>query len=148
GRTPDQWRETDVRGGGAGVAYLQGAVAEKWGEGTGAVLGGAGYFPAPIEPKSRTQAPIIRSGPQGGSYAVYTTLLLALSSARHSIDITNPYIVLDDQMIEALIKSAQRGVRIRCLVPGVTDHPLVRYAGRRQFGRLLETGIEIYEYTA
>jgi cardiolipin synthase len=30
----------------------------------------------------------------------------------------------------------------------VSDHPLVRHAGRRQFGRLLEAGIEIHEYTA
>jgi cardiolipin synthase len=34
------------------------------------------------------------------------------------------------------------------LVPGISDHPLVRHAGRRQFGRLLEAGIEIHEYTA
>ena len=30
----------------------------------------------------------------------------------------------------------------------MSDHPLVRHAGRRQFGRLLEAGIEIHEYTA
>jgi cardiolipin synthase len=30
----------------------------------------------------------------------------------------------------------------------VIDHPLVRHAGRRNFGRLLEEGIEIHEYTA
>jgi cardiolipin synthase len=79
---------------------------------------------------------------------MYTTFLLALSSARRSVKLTNPYVLLDEQMIETLVQAARRGVRISFLVPGVIDHPLVRHAGRRNFGRLLEEGIEIHEYTA
>jgi cardiolipin synthase len=55
-------------------------------------------------------------------------------------------VLLDEQMIETLLQAARRGVKVSFLVPGVTDHPLVRHAGRRQFGRLLEAGILIYEY--
>ncbi len=148
GRVADHWRDTDVRVEGPVVEYLQGAFAEHWVEATGVVLGGADYFPAPTAAKGQTHAQIIRSGPRGGSYAMYTTFLLALSSARRSIKITNPYVLLDEQMIEILVQAARRGVRISFLVPGVSDHPLVRHAGRRQFGRLLEEGIEIHEYTA
>jgi cardiolipin synthase len=148
GRVQDHWRETDVRIEGPVVEHLQGAFAENWVEATGVVLGGADYFPAPTGSKGQTRAQIIRSGPRGGSYAMYTTFLLALSSARRSIKITNPYVLLDEQMIETLVQAARRGVRISFLVPGVSDHPLVRHAGRRQFGRLLEEGVEIHEYTA
>lgn len=148
GRVADHWRDTDVRIEGPVVEYLQGAFAENWVEATGVVLGGADYFPAPTVPKGQTHAQIIRSGPRGGSYAMYTTFLLALSSARRSVKITNPYVLLDEQMIETLVQAARRGVRISFLVPGVIDHPLVRHAGRRNFGRLLEEGIEIHEYTA
>jgi cardiolipin synthase len=147
GRIPDHWRDTDVQIEGPVVEYLQGAFAENWVEATGQVLGGADYFPGPT-PKGRVHAQIIRSGPLGGSYAMYTTFLLALSSAQRSIRITNPYVLLDDQMIETLVEAAHRGVEISFLVPAVTDHPLVRHAGRRQFGRLLEAGIQIHEYTA
>ncbi|HWC04141.1 MAG TPA: cardiolipin synthase [Methylomirabilota bacterium] len=148
GRVADHWRDTDVRVEGPVVEYLQGAFAENWVEATGVVLGGADYFPAPVEPKGRTYAQIIRSGPGDGSYAMYTTFLLALSSARRSIKVTNPYVLLDEQMSETLVQAARRGVRVSFLVPAATDHPLVRHAGRRQFGRLLKAGIEIYEYTA
>src|SRR5262245_17363174 len=148
GRVPEHWRDTDVKIEGPVVEYLQGAFAENWVEATGAVLGGADYFPRPIEIKGKTNAQIIRSGPSGGSYAMYTTFLLALSAARRSIQITNPYVLLDEQMINTLVQAAQRGVRVTFLVPAVSDHPLVRHAGRRQFGKLLEAGIEIYEYTA
>ncbi len=51
-------------------------------------------------------------------------------------------------MTETLLQAARRGVQVSFLVPAVTDHPLVRHAGRRQFGRLLEAGIKIHEYTA
>jgi cardiolipin synthase len=148
GRVADHWRDTDVRIEGPVVDYLQGAFAENWVEATGDVLGGADYFPAPAAPKGKVYAQIIRSGPLGGSYAMYTTFLLALSSARHSIRITNPYVLLDEQMTDTLLQAARRGVQISFLVPGTSDHPLVRHAGRRQFGRLLEAGIEIHEYSA
>jgi cardiolipin synthase len=148
GRTADYWRDTDVQIEGPVVEYLQGAFAENWVEATGMVLGGAEYFPGSTGVKGRTHAQIIRSGPLGGSYAIYTTFLLAVSSARRSIKITNPYVLLDEQMTEALLQAARRGVQISFLVPGVSDHPLVRHAGRRQFGRLLEAGIEIHEYSA
>jgi cardiolipin synthase len=148
GRIADHWRDTDIQVEGPAVEYLQGGFAENWVEATGAVLGGVDYFPRPIEPKGKMYAQVIRSGPQGGSYAMYTTFLLALSSARRSIKITNPYVLLDETMTDVLLQAARRDVRVSFLVPAVSDHPLVRHAGRRQFGRLLEAGIEIHEYTA
>jgi cardiolipin synthase len=148
GRVADHWRDTDIQVEGPVVEYLQGAFAENWVEATGAVLGGVDYFPRPIELKGRTHAQVIRSGPSGGSYAMYTTFLLALSSARRSIKITNPYVLLDEMMTDTLIQAARRDVQVSFLVPAVSDHPFVRHAGRRQFGRLLEAGIQIHEYTA
>jgi cardiolipin synthase A/B len=71
-----------------------------------------------------------------------------MSSARRSIYITNPYFVPDDKMIDALIEARRRGVRVVLLLPGATDHNLVRQASRSQLGRLLQAGIKIYEYRA
>ena len=79
---------------------------------------------------------------------MYTTFLLAMSSARRSILITNPYLVLDDTMAEALVTAVRRGVKVVVLVPGAIDHNLVRQASRSQFGRMLRAGIEIHEYAA
>jgi cardiolipin synthase len=78
---------------------------------------------------------------------MYTTLLLALSGARKSVLVTNPYFVLDDRMRDAVLRTVQRGVRVAVLVPGVIDHNIVRQASRAQFGELLQAGVEIYEYT-
>jgi cardiolipin synthase len=148
GRVEGHWRDTDVRLEGPAIEYLQAAFAENWLEATGIVLGGESYFPRPVPARGQVFAQFVRSSPAGGSFAMYTTLLLAISSATRSILITNPYFVLDDKFAAALVSRVRRGVRVVVLVPGAIDHNLVRQASRRQFGRLLRAGIEIYEYRA
>lgn len=146
GRTADHWRDTDVRVEGPVVEYMQAAFAEQWLEATGMVLGGEAYFPRPIESRGQVHAQVARSSPASGSAAMYTTLLLALSSARTSVLVTNPYFVLDHRMRDAVIRTVRRGVRVAVLVPAVIDHNIVRQASRAQFGELLQAGVEIYEY--
>jgi cardiolipin synthase len=146
GHTKEHWRNTDMRIEGSAVAYLQGAFAENWLEATGAVLGGEDFFPRSIGPQGQVYAQVLRSSPSAGSFALYTTFLLAISGAQHSISITNPYFVPDDEMLDALVEAANRGLRVVILVPGVIDHNIVKPAGRREFGRLLQAGVEIYEY--
>jgi cardiolipin synthase len=146
GRTAGHWRDTDVRVEGPVVEYLQAAFAENWLEATGMVLGGETYFPRPIEARGPVHAQVARSSPASGSAAMYTTFLLALSAARRSVLVTNPYFVLDDAMRDAVVRTVRRGVRVAVLVPSVIDHNLVRQASRAQFGELLRAGVEIYEY--
>jgi cardiolipin synthase len=148
GRQEGQWRDTDLRLEGPVVSQLQGAFAENWLEATGVALGGPDYFPSPIDPKGQVESQIVRSSPAGGSVAMYTMFLLAIASARRSIYITNPYFVPDDKMLSTLLQARQRGVRVVLLLPGATDHNLVRQASRSELGRLLQAGVKVYEYRA
>jgi len=147
GRKKGHWRQTDVRMEGPVVASLQGAFVENWLEATGNVLGGEPYFPK-LSRRGSVVAQVVRSSPGGGSFSMYTMFLLAMSSARRSIYITNPYFLPDDRMTRALTEAAERGVRVVLLLPGAIDNNIVRQASRSQFGELLEAGIEIYEYQA
>jgi cardiolipin synthase len=148
GRVAEHWRDTDVRVEGPAVEYLQAAFAENWLEATGMVLGGDAYFPRPILTRGDVYVQVVRSTTGGATTAMYTTLLLALSSARRSVYVTNPYFVLDPQMTAALLETVGRGVKVVVLVPGAIDHNIVRQASRAQFGRMLQAGIEIYEYAS
>jgi cardiolipin synthase len=146
GKQDGHWRDTDVRVEGPVVEQLQGAFAENWLEATGVALGGPAYFPRPLDVKGGVDAQVVRSSPAGGSVAMYTMFLLAMTAARRSIYITNPYFVPDEKMVETLIQARRRGVRVVLLLPGAIDHNLVRQASRGGFGRLLKEGIEIHEY--
>src|SRR5262245_1714174 len=147
GRRPGHWRDTDVLVEGPVVEQLQGAFVENWLEATGVALGGEDYFPRQ-SPRGTVTAQVVRSSPASGSGAMYTMYLLAMASAQRSIYITNPYFVPEEQMIETLVQTAQRGVRVVLLLPGAIDHNIVRQASRSELGRLLKAGIAIYEYRA
>jgi phosphatidylserine/phosphatidylglycerophosphate/cardiolipin synthase-like enzyme len=48
---------------------------------------------------------------------------------------------------KALRRAARRGVDVRLLVPSaLTDHPWVRQAARRFYGKMLRNGVKIFEY--
>jgi cardiolipin synthase A/B len=146
GRTKDHWRDTDIRVEGPAVEWFQAAFVENWLEVTGVALGGQAYFPRHNPPRGSVFVQVVRSSPAGGDSAMYTTLLLALASARRSIKITNPYFMLDEAMTEILLKRIQTGVTVEVLAPGAIDHQLVRQASRATWGDLLRGGVRFYEY--
>ena len=57
------------------------------------------------------------------------------------------YFVPSQRFRKALRGAARRGVDVRLLVPGpLTDHPWVRHAARRFYGKLLRNGVRIFEF--
>jgi cardiolipin synthase len=79
---------------------------------------------------------------------MYMMYLFAISSAYRTIYLTNPYFVPDAGITDALLKARGRGVKIVLLLPGPIDHGIVEAASRAGFGRLMDAGVEIYEYQA
>ena len=77
---------------------------------------------------------------------MYMMYVFAISAAQRAIYVTNPYFVPDAGITKALIDARARGVRIVLLLPGDIDHEIVEAASRAGFGRLLDAGVEIYEY--
>jgi cardiolipin synthase A/B len=61
--------------------------------------------------------------------------------------IMSAYFVPSRRFRKALRRAARRGVDVRLLVPGpLTDHPWVRHAARRFYGKLLRNGVRIFEF--
>jgi cardiolipin synthase len=146
GRTADHWRDTDARVEGPAAAYLQAVFVGSWLAVTGEMLAGDRYFPARPASAGGVRAQVVKSSPEEGSDAMYHLFLLAVASARRSILLTNPYFLPDDALTAALFRAVARGVSVKVLVPGVVDHELVRKASRAEFGRMLQAGVQIYEY--
>jgi cardiolipin synthase len=144
---PDHWRDTHVRVRGPVVRGLFGAFAENWLEATGEVLAGDGYLPD-IE-RTDTGGPmmVVRSSAGVGDTNVEALYYLAIAAARETLDLTAAYFVPRPAFTKALCDAAERGVRVRVLVPGEhIDKPLVRIAGRAAYDELVECGIEVWEY--
>jgi cardiolipin synthase len=147
GRTPEHWRDTNVRIEGPVVRFLQAAFAESWLETTGIAIGGDGYFPR-LDPAGNVTGQIVKSSPLGGSFQNYMLFLLSINSAKKTILITNPYFIPDDVLTDALVKAAARGVRVIVLLPGEIDSQLTYTSSRSHYGPLLLGGVQIFEYKA
>lgn len=77
---------------------------------------------------------------------IYHAYLSAIRLARQRIWITQAYFAPNGRLVRALAAAARRGLDVRLLLPGTSDVPLVRYAGRRRYARLLKAGVRIWEY--
>ena len=70
-----------------------------------------------------------------------------IDEARERAWIMSAYFVPSRRFRKALRRAARRGVDVRLLVPGArTDHPWVRQAARRFYGKMLHSGVRIFEY--
>jgi len=79
--------------------------------------------------------------------AVMSSTIAAMGRSRSRIWLATGYFVPTGRLRRALVRAARRGVDVRLLLPGPhTDHPSVWHAGRRFYGRLLRSGVKIYEY--
>ena len=69
-----------------------------------------------------------------------------INKARDYIYITTPYLILDERMIGDLISAAMSGVDVRIITPRIYDKWAVYMVTVKNYGRLLQHGVRIYEY--
>ena len=145
-RSPDEWRDIQVRLEGPAVVPLQTGFAYNWQKTTGEVVSGEAYYPA-LEPRGPLAVQTLLSSPETGASSVRTMYYLSIVCARESIYVASPYFVPDPVAVETLIDAKHRGVDVRIMVSGIrNDNWLARHNSVRLFGRLLAAGIDILEY--
>ena len=74
-------------------------------------------------------------------------LLSMFHKACRSIYIMTPYLILDDQMTDALLTAAKSGIDVRIITPHIPDKWYVHAVTRAYYELLTENGVRIYEYT-
>ena len=139
------WRETQVRVEGPAVRQMQAAFASNWLQTGGQLLLGADYFPE-FEREGRVSAMCFKSGPGEGAESARISYLLAIASARKTIDIEHAYFIPDDLAVEMLLEARQRGVKIRVIIPEKNDSRFGRAAARSRWAELIAAGVEFYQY--
>ncbi|MCC6810226.1 MAG: phosphatidylserine/phosphatidylglycerophosphate/cardiolipin synthase family protein [Deltaproteobacteria bacterium] len=79
-------------------------------------------------------------------YAIRDSYLRHIGRAERSITFAHSYFVPDGKMRRALKKALERGVKIRLLLPGLSDVPIVKRAMEAFYAKYLELGIEVREW--
>ncbi len=143
-----QWVDAMVRIEGPVVDALAGLFAWDWAMETAEPFHVPGsprrmVRPLPDEPAVVQTVP---SGPSFEAPAIVQLLLSAVYGARRELTLTTPYFVPDETLVGALRAAAQRGVRVRLIVPAKVDSFLARQASRAFYGDLLDVGVEILQF--
>ncbi len=141
------WRDTHVRIEGPAVAQLQALFFETWQRAgdASAVCCEAAYFP-PLQPDGPDLVTIVATDSEdAGDRSLYATYLAAFKHAHERLWITHAYFAPNDELLDAMIEAAQRGVDVRMVAPGFTDSNVILYATQSTYARLLKGGVRIYE---
>jgi cardiolipin synthase len=70
----------------------------------------------------------------------------AIRSARREVVIANAYFFPGYRLMKTIRQAARRGVRVRLILQGEPDMPIVKTAATMLHGHLLRAGVEIHEY--
>ena len=80
---------------------------------------------------------------QTGEY-IYLDII---NKAKKYVHITTPYLILDHEMVTALINAARGGVDVKIICPAVADHWYAKAVAYSFYKELTENGVHLYEYT-
>ena len=72
--------------------------------------------------------------------------LYIINNAKKYLNITTPYVLIDNQLQEALIFAAQRGVEVSLIVPAQPDHFITFCIGKTFLETFVSSGIKVYLY--
>ena len=76
-----------------------------------------------------------------------TIYLKIINSAKNYVYIQTPYLVMDEQLTNAVICASQSNVKIIIITPHIFDKFYVHTITQNSYENLISAGVEIYEYT-
>ena len=138
----DLWRDTAIAVRGHGVKYLCDAFEATWAycQRSGPIRRAAYQYG--IEEK--VPFGLLASAPSVDS-ELRPLLCDLLTESKKSILLTMAYFAPDEDLVDALLDAARRGVHVRLMLPGRTDVKPLLIAARSFYDRLMAAGVEVFE---
>ena len=143
-----RWKDTGVRLEGEAVCGLTATFLEMWNACTRgeedmehflsvrhSIPGESGY----VQP--------YEDDPLGRERIAESVYLNLIYGAKETLYVVTPYLIITDEMINALGLAAKRGVDVRIITPGIPDKKLVYAVTRSYYAGLASRGVRIFEYT-
>lgn len=69
-----------------------------------------------------------------------------LYTAEKYVHIMTPYFIVDKELLDAMKYAAKRGVDVKVILPHIPDKKVAFALARNNYPKLLEAGIQVYEY--
>ena len=141
------WRDVQIEITGGAARKYQMIFADDWFFATQEKLIARKYYTQPKCAQNLLVQPMT-DGPDGPDDPIQMSIVAMLNSARQRAWLTAGYFGPNEPLLTALQLAAARGVDVRMLVAGKSDHPMLVNVGRSYYEELLRYGVKIYEYEA
>lgn len=141
----ESWRDTHLRVTGTAVWELQNAFVDFWNRHRG-TRSRRPELPDSGTPVWAAAIHAARNEPSRVIYPVRALYLEAIDRASHRIWITQGYFLPDQEIKEALLGAALRGVDVRVIMPERSNHVLADVVAHSFFAELLAGGVRIFHY--
>lgn len=138
------WRDTFARVEGPVVQQLGLHFSSDWLWSTGEDL--SSHFAETLPAAGSSRALSLAPSPAEDLAAGNLYFIAAAHAARHRLWIATPYFAPDGDVLTALRFAALRGVDLKILVPGRSDHYLPYFAAMAYFDDVRSVGGEIWTY--
>ena len=143
-----QWKDTGIRLEGKAVKSLTAEFLEMWNIGEKMPDDYERYLSVSRGvPEARGFVQPYSDNPLGKERAAENVYLNLINSARKTLYIFTPYLIISDEMNRALGLAAKRGVVVRIITPGIPDKKTVYALTRSYYFGLASQGVRIYEWT-
>lgn len=143
------WKDNAVRVEGDAVWGLTVTFLQMWEVSSGNETLDYNFFrPTKIFPENDVYCQVVSDGPANNPRnPVENIYKQMIYYAKRVLYITTPYLIIEDDMRDALITAAASGIDVRIITPYIPDKKNVKILTNYNYGRLLEAGVRIFEYT-
>ena len=86
-------------------------------------------------------------GPAQTELTAENIYIYMLQSAERYVHMMTPYLVIDNEVKQAMIFAAKRGIDVKMILPHIPDKKAVFALTRSYYRELTEAGVGIYEFT-
>ncbi len=104
------------------------------------------FRPVKKFPENDIYLHVISDGPATKHWPIESIYHQMITYAGKYLYIMTPYLIIEQDMQDALITAAQSGVDVRILTPGIPDKKNVKLLTEFNYGKLLEHGVRIFEF--
>jgi cardiolipin synthase len=140
------WRDVHLQVAGPAAAELQRVFFQDWAFATGRPIEPKGYFLTDSPARGDAKVAIVTSGPDTRTEAIHRMFFGAIVGAAREVAITTPYFVPTESLTVAMELAAMRGVDVKLILPGRSNHRVTFHAGRSFYSDLLKAGVDIREF--
>ena len=142
-----KWKDTGIRMEGEAVRSLCAAFLEMWNTGLRTNEDVTPFLSVNHSVPSEHWVQPYEDDPMGQDRVAENVYLNLIYSAKKTLYVMTPYLIITDEMTNALGLAAKRGVDVRIITPGIPDKKLIYGVTRSYYAGLAAQGVRIFEYT-